>query len=63
MRTWQLLPACVILCISTLRAQPGTPTIYSGGVVNAADYTGSLAHGSIISVWGTDLAASTASAA
>jgi uncharacterized protein (TIGR03437 family) len=62
MRNWKFLLACGLLCVSILPAQTGVPTINSGGVVNAADYTVALAHGSIFSVWGANLAASTAKA-
>ncbi len=58
MRTWKLLAVCAFSCISFLEAQTAAPVINTGGVVNAADYTTALAHGSILSVWGTNLAAS-----
>ncbi len=62
MRNWKFLLACGLLGVSILPAQTGIPSINSGGVVNAADYTAALAHGSIFSVWGANLAASTAKA-
>ena len=46
-----------LVCLSSLEAQSGTPSIYPGGVVNAAKYTTDLAPGIMASVFGMNLAA------
>lgn len=62
MRIWRFLVVSGLLFASILPAQTAVPVINAGGVVNAADYTTALAHGSILSVWGTNLAGSTTKA-
>jgi len=49
-----------LLFAALLPAQSGAPTLGSGGVTNAADYSRTLAPGSIMTLWGTNMAAKTA---
>jgi uncharacterized protein (TIGR03437 family) len=61
----RLLPAILLLCFAGFSAFAQTPVVVAGGVLNAAssDKTGlPLAPGSLVSIYGTNLVSSNASA-
>lgn len=57
---------CILLALLTLAlsltAQAQTPAIATSGTVNAADYSRDFAPGAIVSIFGTNLAASSGGA-
>lgn len=64
---WTQVVCIALLCVSAVRAQ--TPVVFPGGLVNAASFRpanasgGSVAPGSIVSIFGTNLATAVAQAA
>jgi len=61
MRTAVLL-CCLCAGLAGEASAQNAPSLKVGGVVNAADYTANFAPGSIMSLWGTDFASTSAKA-